>query len=204
MTDEDLLPHISNPDYEGSAILRATLTGDLDRVMEIIESAREFIRTQHIDQWLDGYPSEADIVHDIENGWSYVLENADKEIVGTEAVSFDGEPLYDKVYDGAWEYEGPFAVVHRLANDPKLHGQGFSGLLFAGAEALAIARHVRIMRVDTHPGNIPMRRALRKAGYKRIGKIRLEKGVEAGQERIAFEKYIAGGEDEDKPTETAQ
>lgn len=195
MTQKNISSRLSHPDYEGSAMMRATVEDDLDKVMEIIDAARDFIAAQNIDQWTNGYPLIDDIRNDIDNGWSYVLLNADKEIVGTAAVSFDGEPTYHQVFEGNWEYEGAYAVVHRLCIDPSMHGRGYSGLLFAGAEALAIAREVRIIRVDTHEKNKPMRRSLVRAGYEYRGKIKLANG----DMRVAYEKYISSyGEDSEE------
>lgn len=187
MSSENISSRLSHPDYEGSCMLRATVEDDLDKVMEIIDAARQFIADQHFDQWTNGYPSIDDIRRDIENSWSYVLLDPEKRIVATEAVSFDGEPSYHQVFEGSWKYEGAYAVVHRLAVNPELHGRGYSGLLFAGAEALAIAREVRIIRVDTHEKNKPMRKSLIRAGYEYRGKIKLANG----DMRVAYEKYIS-------------
>ena len=46
------------------------------------------------------------------------------------------------------------------------------------------------MRIDTHPGNIPMQKALKKAGFQQCGTIVLAEGSEKGDLRIAFEKII--------------
>lgn len=167
-------------------VLRETTEQDFDEVMRIIGEAREAIRALNIRQWTDGYPSPEQIANDMENGWSYVLVDENNTIVGTQAVSFDGEPVYEKVYEGDWVYEGPYATVHRVAVDPAKRGRGLAGLLFAGAEALAVARQINIVRVDTHEGNLPMRKALERAGYEYRGFIYLADGAP----RVAYEKLI--------------
>lgn len=173
---------LNNPQ---TRVMRAAQIDDLDEIMRIIDDARESIKSLGIAQWTDEYPARKHIARDIDHGWSYVL--LDKGvIVGTLAVSFDGEPAYDTIFDGSWEYYGPFATVHRVAVSPQYRGRGFSSLLFAGAEALALAREIRVVRVDTHEGNIPMRRALERSGYKRAGTIKLETGAL----RVAYEKMI--------------
>ena len=46
------------------------------------------------------------------------------------------------------------------------------------------------VRIDTHPGNLPMQRALAKAGFVPCGEIHLVGGCEDGNLRIAFEKVL--------------
>ena len=54
--------------------IRATeLKKDLPRVMEIYDYARAFMRTNgNVTQWIGGYPSEALIRQEIEDGHSFV------------------------------------------------------------------------------------------------------------------------------------
>ena len=46
------------------------------------------------------------------------------------------------------------------------------------------------MRIDTAPGNEPMRAMLRKNGFETCGTIRLVGGVDDGALRIALEKLV--------------
>ena len=46
------------------------------------------------------------------------------------------------------------------------------------------------MRIDTHGGNLPMQRALEKAGFTPCGTIILVGGSEDGDPRLAFEKIL--------------
>ena len=61
-----------------------------------------------------------------------------------------------------------------------------------GGDGFAMARELGFasLRIDTHPGNLPMQRALQKAGFTPCGTIRLVGGCEDGDERIAFEKIL--------------
>ena len=58
------------------------------------------------------------------------------------------------------------------------------------AEDLALGSGCESVRVDTHEGNIPMRRLLEKHGYTACGVITLLSGSEAGQKRVAYEKKL--------------
>jgi hypothetical protein len=46
------------------------------------------------------------------------------------------------------------------------------------------------MRIDTHPENEPMKKALYKAGFIHCGSIILKGGCEDGDLRIAYEKIL--------------
>ena len=46
------------------------------------------------------------------------------------------------------------------------------------------------MRIDTHPGNIPMQKALKKAGFQQCGTIVLAEGSEKGDLRIALKNNV--------------
>ena len=46
------------------------------------------------------------------------------------------------------------------------------------------------VRIDTHPGNIPMQRAIEKAGFVKCGMIKIFDGPEKDGPRIAYEKIL--------------
>jgi RimJ/RimL family protein N-acetyltransferase len=55
---------------------------------------------------------------------------------------------------------------------------------------MAQAKGFHSMRIDTHPDNLPMQRALSKAGFVYCGQIILKGGAEDGDLRVAFEKLL--------------
>ena len=123
---------------------------------------------------------------DIANGNSYVMEENGK-IIGTMAVLFDGEPTYDKIYEGAWKTTNePYAAVHRVAVDAECKGQGIAGAMIEEVVKMCRERGVRSIKNDTHKDNRSMQRMQAKNGFEYCGIIYLEDGAE----RIAFEKLI--------------
>ena len=54
--------------------LRRMETHDLPAVMAILHQAQAYFKAQGIDQWQDGYPDEATLLQDIQNGTAYVAE----------------------------------------------------------------------------------------------------------------------------------
>lgn len=164
---------------------RKSVRGDIPGIMKLICQAQSYMREQKIDQWQNGYPGEEVFEKDITRGVSYVMEEEGK-IIGTIAVIFDGEPTYDRIYEGAWKSSQPYAAIHRVAVDAERKGQGIAGRMIQEAEKLCHERGVRSMKNDTHRDNHSMQRMLAKNGFSYCGVIYLEDG----DERIAFEKLI--------------
>ena len=74
---------------------------ELAEIIEVIESARAFLKAQGLDQWqTSAYPSSSDVLSDIEKGVGYVLKR-DGILVGYAAVFTGFEPAYYQLR-GAW------------------------------------------------------------------------------------------------------
>lgn len=164
---------------------RRTVEADISSIMNIIKQAQAYFKENGIDQWQNGYPNEEVIKNDISYEHSYVLLNDDK-IVGTAAISFDGEKTYDDIYEGQWLSNGTFAVIHRIAVDNEYKGLGLSSIIIKNVEELCFSRGVTSIKVDTHIENLSMQRLLRKNGFQYCGIIYLEDK----NKRVAFEKVI--------------
>lgn len=172
--------------YDRSRKFRKTEYGDIPAVMKLIRQAQVYMKDAGIDQWQDGYPNEGTIAMDIAKEYSYVLEENGK-ILGTMAVLFDGEPTYDKIYEGQWKTnDEPYAAVHRVAVDAECKGQGIAGAMLEEVVKMCRERGIRSIKNDTHKDNKSMQRMQAKNGFEYCGIIYLEDG----EERIAFEKLI--------------
>ena len=168
-------------------LIRKSEKNDISALMPIFEEARGTIAALGIDQWQNGYPSEQVVLADIEKGRSYLSE-FDGKICGTFAMIDDGEPTYDKIYDGEWltgECDS-YIAIHRVAISAASRGSGLSGKIIAYAEEFAKGLGRKSLRIDTHRGNVVMRRMLEKNGFVFCGVIYLENG----DERVAYERII--------------
>lgn len=67
---------------------------DAIRIMEIINEAKAFLRSQGVNQWQTGYPAMADINKDLSDGIGYVLKDQGR-IVGYAGIDARGEAAYD-------------------------------------------------------------------------------------------------------------
>jgi RimJ/RimL family protein N-acetyltransferase len=166
-------------------IFRKITIEDIDQVMEIIEQGKVYLKSTGVDQWQNGYPNEAVIKEDLANGYGYVLECEDK-IVGTVALSFDGEPYYDYIRDGKWMTKGDFLVIHRLAVSRTVRGTDIASEIIRQSEQLCALRGIRSIKIDTHKDNVVMQNFVKKNGFEYCGIVIL--GSEG--ERLAFEKLV--------------
>ncbi len=165
---------------------RKTEAKDADKVLEIIEKGKESIRQMGFDQWQNGSPNMDSILSDIEKGYGYVFLSESGEISGTAAVCFDGEPVYEKIYEGAWISDINFAVVHRFAVNLEYRKKGIATEMLKTIEKMCLEKDCHSMRIDTHRGNIPMQKTILKSGFSYCGVVYMPDG----SERLAYEKLI--------------
>lgn len=166
-------------------IFRKSTEKDVKDIINIINGAKEFLKNNKVNQWQEGYPNEEVILEDIEKGYSYVLE--DKGIIlGTMALSFDGESTYEKIYEGQWLSNGAYGVIHRIAVNREINIKGIGTELIKKSEEICLEKGIRNIKIDTHEDNISMQKLLEKNNFKYCGVIYLEDNIK----RIAFEKVI--------------
>ena len=165
--------------------LRYTKLEDIERVMEIIKQAQQYFKEKGINQWQNGYPNAKVIENDIKNGHSFVLIK-NNEIVGTIAISFEGEVTYNKIFEGAWKSNDNYAVIHRISVDHDLKGIGLSSEMIKQTELMCNKKSVGSIKVDTHEDNQAMQRSLIKNGFDYCGVIYLADG----SKRVAFQKCL--------------
>lgn len=169
---------------------RKAKEADLSLIMNIIEDAKVRLKKKGIDQWQNGYPNVESIRLDIEQGYSYVFCQ-DKKVIGAVALSFDGEETYQRIYEGQWIQTDHYGVIHRLAVDPKLKGNGIGARIIACIEKECTIRGVHSIKVDTHGENLAMRRLLEQSGFVYCGIIYLhDQSKRVAYEKASFSKEI--------------
>lgn len=165
--------------------LRKSEVLDIPEIIRIISDAKAFLKDQGLDQWQSVYPSEVDIMTDIECGYSHVLEDEGR-ILCTGAILEGAEKFYEVIYDGSWITDGRYMTIHRLATRSDSRGRGTASIFIEETVRLCREKGLPSIRIDTHRGNLPMQRMLEKNGFVRCGIIVF--GDEG--ERVAFEKVI--------------
>ncbi len=101
--------------------------------------------------------------------WSILL-------VATFLLRGRDDPTYARIENGAWLNSEPYATIHRIAGNGKVHG-----VLHAAIE-FALQQYDNI-RIDTHRDNRVMQRAVRKEGFRYCGIIYCW----SGDERLAYQ-----------------
>ena len=158
---------------------RLATVGDIPVIMRLIDEARGIMRScGNVNQWIDGYPSEETIRHDIDNGHCFLcVEQGSGEIVASFAFIPCPEPTYKEIYEGDWLDDQPYYVVHRLASTSASHGVFYDVMDYC----LKVAGNLRI---DTHRDNVIMRHVIERYGFTYCGFIYLANG----DERLAYQK----------------
>ena len=157
--------------------IRIATTQDLPSIMEVIDIARQFMHeTGNHSQWINGYPSESQMLENIEKNHCYVCVNKENEILGTFCWILGEDPTYSYIEDGSWLDNEPYGVIHRLATNRKVKGIAHACITWC------LSQH-RNIRVDTHADNLVMQNIFEKYGFKRCGIIYVSNGTA----RIAYQ-----------------
>ena len=153
--------------------IRQAFPNEIKPIMTIIESARAALAEAGSSQWqgADGYPTEETI---------FDVGIIDGQIVSYAAVVTDGDPAYDKIYDGDWKHHNKrYITFHRIAVLTEVTGQRVAQTFIQG---LIEGTDAHDFRCDTHEKNLVMQHILEKLGYVYCGKVPID------GERFAYQK----------------
>ncbi len=162
-------------------MIRLAKATELDRILEIYESAKLYMRaTGNPTQWAGNYPDSATLLDDISKSQLYVMESDLSDdgsaICGVFALIEGIDPTYGYIEGGEWISDEPYGTMHRVASD------GTTAGFFSKAVAFARTKHDHL-RIDTHKDNSPMQNVILAQDFKYCGIIYLEDG----DPRLAYE-----------------
>jgi len=153
-----------------NSMIRHARKEEIQRIMEIYDAARAFMRANgNLNQWSGGYPSAEELLGDIERKNLYAYETEDGNICACFALIKGIDPTYGRIDDGSWKSDLPYAAIHKVASDGTIHG------FFAKCVQFARERYTHL-RVDTHHDNYPMQHVILKNGFEYRGIIYLANG----------------------------
>lgn len=160
---------------------------NVDDIMHIIKKSQDYLKSQGVDQWQDGYPNNITINNDIDNYNSYIILR-NNVIFGIAVVIEGPDNTYESIHNGSWVTDdcSKYMVIHRMAVNPEFHGQGIGSKMIKHVEEISKRKGKNSIKIDTHKENIPMQKLLIKNEFKYCGMIYLEDG----NERMAFEKVL--------------
>lgn len=139
--------------------VRLATAADLDSVVEIYDSARAFMRASgNPTQWSGGYPSRELLEEDVKQHRLYCVVDEAGRTVGVFALFRGADPYYEKIYEGRWRSDTPYASIHRIARSAEGRGVLEAALQFARGE-------FPHLRIDTHAANLPMQKHVQEQGF---------------------------------------
>lgn len=157
-------------------------------VAELMQRSIEVLNTQGIFQWDDQYPNRAFILEAITDGNLYVFI-IDATIVGCVVLDEWQAPEWDKV---PWRpTNSPVLVIHALAIDPFLQGQGYGLALLHACEELALEYGYGSLRLDVYEGNAVARGLYERSGFLYRGVIQFSSKPAGHQSYVCYEKLLA-------------
>lgn len=161
---------------------------DLNQLMQMVNQAKAAFKAGNINQWQKGEPDEAGLMSSINQSLIHVLEEDGKAAAMITAV-LGPEASYAAI-DGAWLNQEPYYAFHRVCVEESMKGRGLAARLFSETERFVMEKGFHNIRIDTHPDNLSMQRALHKSGYVLCGSLILTEGSEVGDLRYGYHKVI--------------
>lgn len=154
-------------------LLRRAEMKDLPQIEQIILDGKAHLAAQNINQWRGQYPNMDVLVHDINNGYNYVLVE-DDEVLGT-ISAISGPDMSYQTLDGQWmTEEGEYVALHRVAVSANHRGEGLSTKLFnAVLDELSLNPMIKGVRIDTHQENFGMQHVIKKMGFAETGLVKV-------------------------------
>lgn len=134
---------------------------DVNEIMDIIERAKLFQRSQNNFQWSESYPVHDHIIDDVKNEIGYVLKNENDEIIATVALPIKDDHFYSILRKRPIKY----MHISRLAINDKFFNQGFGKKLMAEIEQLAHQHGVSYIAGSTNEKNIGMQKLFHRMGF---------------------------------------
>ena len=161
---------------------------DIPAIIAIINDAKEYLASQKIDQWQNGYPNAEQVANDIKNNESYVVINDENEVIATAMFTTNPEPTY-KIIDGNWNIDEneKYGVVHRMAIKKEFRKFGLATFIFHEFHMQLLEKKIKSLKIDTHEKNLGMQALIKKLGYTYCGIIYTNYHAK----RLAFEKVIS-------------
>lgn len=162
----------------GDIIIRNTKNEDTKKLVEIYNDAKAFMEeNNNFSQWNKWRPEKSTLLEMVKNKTGYVIEK-DGEILAGFQFFIGIEKDYEKIYNGSWKNTDSYGVIHKVAVNKNMHGQGLSKICFDFCKEMCIKNGVNNMKIDTHKDNAPMIKTLLKYGFSYCGIVYTNNGNE--------------------------
>lgn len=151
-------------------IFRKAKMQDVSQIMEIIALGIESLKKQGSPQWQNGYgPTQDQIKKDIKNSVAYVLIT--DKVIAYAALLAGVDPVYTAITEGNWYDSQDYVSIHRVVVDSRLTGNGIARKMLVDLITVSQQKGVNDIRIDTHPLNLGMQKAIKNTGFIYRGKV---------------------------------
>ena len=155
---------------------------DVEEISRMVDSAKELMSSQGIEQWDEIYPAKEDFEDDIKKQTLYVAiddgtsENSDKLTDSNLAAIYVISTESDDAYNNAsWEDDNA-CIIHRLCVAPGQQNKGIGKKLLDKIEGQLVDMGFDSVRLDVFSENPFALRLYEKNGYERRGHADWRKG----------------------------
>lgn len=172
--------------------MRPAMADDVPAIIAILETGRELLAADGIDQWQNGTgPGAQAVANDLMQGWGRVF-CVRNQVVATAALIPGPDPNYDVIENGRWDRTGNpggvYATIHRVAVDPAFRGNHIGRRFYQRLIEEARARGFAEIRVDTHEQNLRMRHVIEGCGFAYAGRVYID--GDRTQPRRAYQLFL--------------
>lgn len=142
--------------------IRLAKLEDVEAIENIYTKAKSYMRLQgNMTQWINGYPSQQDIINDINRLELYVV--CQNHIIhGVFMFSLSQDPYYEIIEQGHWLNDAPYGVIHRIASDGTIKRMFKTCFEYC-------KQFSNNIKIDTHQDNLTMQNAVLREGFKYCG-----------------------------------
>ena len=169
---------------------------DIARVEALLDDAHRQYAEMGIDEGkFKKYPSSRRLTRSIDNGSTYVVENAEGKLIAVFGVSFDPDKNYERGIKGDWITDTgaspqQYAELHWVVVDRPVRRRGVGSFIVDTACRIAREGGRTSLRADIYPENEPMRWLLEKRGFAFCGTIQVRDGFGREKPRSAYELRV--------------
>ena len=155
--------------------IRIAEANDIEEILTVLESGREFLQSQGLSQWQDGFGPSQYVEEDIANNWGHVLLSREGAICGYAALVEGEEECYGNIKEGNWDdSHEKYITIHSVAIGADFRGKNLAAPFMRGLIEIAERKGYRDIRIDTHPLNAIMQKVILRAGFTYRGMVELD------------------------------
>lgn len=170
--------------YVGKMNEQAELEAFYENVIQNTKEREKYCRWK-----LGSYPTNQDIQNYLEGSCMYIArENG--EIKGAVAITEGQSEDYRKI---DWRYEvqdSEIQVLHMLAVDPGMHGNGYGRSLISQTIMLAKEKNMKVIRLDALESNLPARHLYESLEFEMRGMQKLYADNTGWTNFVFYEKWL--------------